>query len=81
VDLTQYIGRSVRIEMYSLEGKLLRFSEIDEVQTAVERLDLSVFQSGMYFVKVRCFTRDGISRERITRELPDVTRRVVVTRG
>jgi len=65
LDLTQYIGRNVRIETYSLEGKLLRFTELDEVQTTLERLDLTGFQSGMYLVKVKSVG------------LPEVARRVV----
>jgi len=69
VDLTQYVGRSVRLEVYSLEGKLLQFTELDEVQTTLERLDLKGFQSGMYLVKVKS---DG---------LPDATKRVVLQRG
>ena len=68
VDLTQYIGRSVRIEMYSIEGKLLRFSEIDEVQTLVEGIRLSEYQSGMYVVKVK------------SKGLPDISQRVVLQR-
>ena len=47
LDLAQYIGRSVRIETYSLEGKLLQFSELDEVQNTLESLDLSRYQNGM----------------------------------
>ncbi|MBE2208124.1 MAG: HYR domain-containing protein, partial [Saprospiraceae bacterium] len=69
LDLTQYAGRSVRIETYSLEGKLLQFAELDEVQNTVERLDLKGFQNGMYLVKLKS---DG---------LPDATRRVVVNRN
>jgi cysteine-rich repeat protein len=68
VDLEQYLGRAVRLEVYSLTGQLLRFVEIEKVQTTVERLDLSALKSGMYLVKVKT---DG---------LPDVTRRVVLTR-
>jgi hypothetical protein len=65
LDLTQYIGSSVRIETYSLEGKLLQFTELDEVQNTLERLDLKGFQNGMYLVKVKAAG------------LPEVTRRVV----
>jgi hypothetical protein len=65
LDLTQYIGRSVRIETYSLEGKLLQFTELDEVQNTLERLDLKGFQNGMYLVKVK------------SAGLPEVARRVV----
>jgi regulation of enolase protein 1 (concanavalin A-like superfamily) len=68
VNLAQYLGREVRVEVYSLTGQLLRFVEIEEVQTTLERLDLSAFQSGMYLVKVKS---DG---------LPDATQRIVVTR-
>jgi hypothetical protein len=69
LDLTQYFGRSVRIETYSLEGKLLQFTELDEVQNTLERLDLSRFQNGMYLMKVK------------SAGLPDATRRVVLQRN
>jgi regulation of enolase protein 1 (concanavalin A-like superfamily) len=65
VDLTSYFGRAVRMEVYSLEGKLLQFSELDEVQNVLERLDLKGFQNGMYLVKVK------------SAGLPDAVRRVV----
>jgi regulation of enolase protein 1 (concanavalin A-like superfamily) len=68
VDLAQYAGRAVRLELYSLTGQLLRFVEIEEVQTTVERLDLSGFAGGMYMIRVKS---DG---------LPDATKRVAVTR-
>jgi len=69
VDLTTYFGKAVRLEVYSLEGKLLQFSELDEVQTTLERLDLTGFQSGMYLVKVK------------SAGLPDATKRIVLQRG
>jgi regulation of enolase protein 1 (concanavalin A-like superfamily) len=68
VDLTQYIGRSVRMEIYSMEGKLLQFSEIEKVHTVVEQLNLSAFTGGMYLMKVK------------SAGLPDATRRVVLNR-
>ena len=76
LDLSQYIGRSIRIETYSLEGKLLQFSEIEEVQATLEQLDMSQLENGMYLVKVRAVARDGISRE-----LPDAVRRIVINRN
>jgi len=66
LDLTQYIGLPVHIEVYNLQGKLLHFAEVQEVQTAIKNLDLSGFHSGMYLVRVT------------TREFPVVTKRVVV---
>jgi len=68
VDLTSYFGRAVRLEVYSLEGKLLQFSELDEVQNTLERLDLSRFQNGMYLVKVK------------SAGLPDATKKIVMAR-
>jgi regulation of enolase protein 1 (concanavalin A-like superfamily) len=75
VDLAQYAGRAVRLEVYSLTGQLLRFVEIEEVQTTVERLDLSALQSGMYLIRVK-----AVEVENFQPLLPDATRRIVVTR-
>jgi hypothetical protein len=69
LDLTQYAGRSVRIELYSMEGRLLQFAEVDEVNTFIEQIELSAYQSGMYLVKVK------------SEGLPDAIRRVALTRG
>ncbi len=69
VDLAQYVGRAVRLEVYSLEGKLLQFSELDEVQNTLERLDLKGLQNGMYLVKVK------------SAGLPDATKRIILQRG
>lgn len=69
LNLTQYIGKAVRIEIYSLQGKLLQFVELPEVQAATECLNLSEFSSGMYIVRVKT---DG---------LPAVEKRVVTRAG
>ncbi len=69
LDLSAYAGRPVRIELYSLQGQLLRFAELEEVQAAIERLDLSAFATGMYLVRVK------------TPGLPDAVERVVLSRG
>ena len=66
LDLSAYAGRAVRIEVYSLQGRLLRFAEVEEVHTPVEQLDLSAFVNGMYMVRVK------------TPGLPDATERVVL---
>jgi hypothetical protein len=68
IDLTDYIGRSVRIELYSIEGKLLQFSEVEEVQTVMESLNLAPFENGMYLVKVK------------SAGWPDILKRVVLAR-
>ncbi|MBK8705734.1 MAG: T9SS type A sorting domain-containing protein [Saprospiraceae bacterium] len=52
IDMEDYLGRAVRIEVYSLLGQLVYFVEIDEVQTAVTKLDLSVYQNGTYLIRV-----------------------------
>jgi len=65
LDLRAYAGRPVRIEVYSIDGKLLQFSEIDEVQDYIARLDMTGFAPSMYLVKVK------------SQGLPDTTRRAV----
>jgi hypothetical protein len=66
LDLTQYTGKAVRLEVYSLQGQLMQFMEIDEVQTGVERMDISAYADGMYMVKVK------------SEGSPDVAKRVVL---
>ncbi|MBE2206226.1 MAG: T9SS type A sorting domain-containing protein [Saprospiraceae bacterium] len=68
IDLTQYIGRNVRIELYSIEGKLLQIKEMEDVRAPIEIWNLSEYAAGMYFLKVK------------SGRLPDVTKRVVLQR-
>lgn len=67
INLSAYSGRPVSVVLYTPQGQQLRFVEIQEVQAAIERLDLSAFANGMYWIKVK------------TPGLPDVTKRVVLT--
>lgn len=68
VDLSSYVGRNVRMELYTIEGKLLQFTEIDEVQTTVEQIDLSKYRNGVYLIKVK------------SEGLPDAVQRTVLQR-
>lgn len=66
MNLTQYLGRSVRAEVYSIEGKLLKFMEIDEVETAIVPLSLFDYSSGMYLISIK------------SEGLPDAVRKVIL---
>ncbi len=68
INLQEYSGRNALIEIYSLEGKLLNMIRIDEVQQSTETIQLDGYQGGMYFVKLK------------SEGLPDVTKRVVLTK-
>lgn len=68
LDLSAYQDRNLRIELYSVEGQLLKFSEVNEIQGNTERIDISAFKPGMYMLRVKC---EG---------LPDTSRRVVLIR-
>ena len=52
VDLSAYLGEKVNIQVYHNAGQFLKTIEIDEVQLATERIDLSPYQRGMYMIKV-----------------------------
>ena len=65
VDLSSYSQRKVQMELYNLQGKLLRSTNIESVK-GKEEVDLTSFANGMYLIRVRA---EG---------LPDVTKRVVV---
>ncbi len=68
VDLANYVGRMVRLEVYSLEGKLMQFSETDVVETHIQLLDMSKFHTGMYLIRVK------------SAGLPDAVQKVVLQR-
>ncbi len=65
VDLNNYGERKVEMELYNLQGKLLRSIYIETVR-GKEEIDLTAFANGMYLIRVRA---EG---------LPDVTKRIVV---
>jgi len=65
IDLTSYNQRKVKLDMYNLQGKLLRSTNIEAVN-GKEEVDLTTFANGMYLIRV---SAEG---------LPDVTKRVVV---
>jgi subtilisin-like proprotein convertase family protein len=65
IDLTSYNQRKVKLDMYNLQGKLLRSTNI-EAAKGKEEVDLTTFANGMYLIRV---SAEG---------LPDVTKRVVV---
>ncbi|MBK7808988.1 MAG: T9SS type A sorting domain-containing protein [Saprospiraceae bacterium] len=65
IELGSYGKRDVKMDIYSLQGKLLRSAVINAAKGR-EEIDLSTFANGMYLIRV---TAEG---------LPDVTKRVVV---
>ncbi|MBK7426248.1 MAG: HYR domain-containing protein [Saprospiraceae bacterium] len=69
MDLQEYLGKNVQIELYSLEGKLMQLIQLDEVLQNSQTILLDKYASGMYFVKLK------------SAGLPDVTKRVVLTKG
>ncbi|MBK7426240.1 MAG: T9SS type A sorting domain-containing protein [Saprospiraceae bacterium] len=69
IDLKEYIGKNVQLELYSLEGKLMQLISMDEVLQNTQTMLLDRYSSGMYFVKLK------------SEGLPDVTKRVVLNKG
>ncbi len=69
IDLKDYSGKNVQIELYSLEGKLMQLIHLDEVLQNTQTLQMDRYAAGMYFVKLK------------SAGLPDVTKRVVLTKG
>ena len=67
LDLKEYIGKDVQIELYSLEGRLMQTDRYDEILQNTQTLLLEGYSSGMYFVKLK------------SEGLPDVTKRIVLT--
>ncbi|MBK7808976.1 MAG: T9SS type A sorting domain-containing protein [Saprospiraceae bacterium] len=65
LDLNSYGKRQVRLDMYNLQGKLLRSTNM-ETGRGKEEIDLTAFANGMYLISIKA---EG---------LPDVTKRVVL---
>ncbi len=65
LDLSSYGKRQVQIEMYNLQGKLLRASTVETIK-GKDEIDLTPFANGMYLIRVRA---EGV---------PDMTKRVVL---
>jgi len=66
LNLSAYANRMTRIEVYDAQGKMLKITETDTAETTTERLDLSAYQNGIYFIRLKA---EGA---------PDATKRVVV---
>jgi hypothetical protein len=68
LDLKDYIGKTVQIELYSLEGTLMEMIREDEILQNTKTINMNGFTAGMYFVKLK------------SAGLPDVTKRVMLTK-
>ncbi|MBL7793988.1 MAG: zinc-dependent metalloprotease [Saprospiraceae bacterium] len=66
VNLSPYIGRSVRLELFDIHGKSRNIVELEAVETPTQPIDLSAFPTGMYLIRVQ------------TEGIPDATKRVVL---
>jgi len=62
VDLINYIGRRVRLDLYNAQGKLMQFREIDEVGTPIEQLLVNDLPAGVYHVKLSSNAAQQLSR-------------------
>lgn len=52
VDIGGYLGRKASIRVFNSTGQALELIEIEEVEVPTQRLDLSAYRSGLYFVQV-----------------------------
>ncbi|MBK8702681.1 MAG: T9SS type A sorting domain-containing protein [Saprospiraceae bacterium] len=53
VNLSEYEGKKISLEVLNLQGQVIHSQEIDEVQTWVMPLNLDVSYRGMYLLRVR----------------------------
>jgi hypothetical protein len=59
LDLSAYLGRNVRIEVFNAHGQLMQFADDEAVQNTLQRFDLSGYTNGLYLVKVRDLSKEG----------------------
>lgn len=53
VDLSDYLNRKTRIEVYNSLGALLKVIERDAVEDGIEQIDLSNQQNGVFLIRVQ----------------------------
>jgi|GEM_PF-5167980 len=56
VKLTPFWGQHIRLSVYNALGARMFYSEIEDVQTDTERLDLSRLEKGLYMISVETDT-------------------------
>jgi hypothetical protein len=69
IDLSQYLGKAVRLDLFSPQGQLLKTVEVEEVQTPIEQMNLSALENGLYLLRVQ------------SEGLPEISRRVVFSKA
>ena len=62
IDLTQYTGKPVQIEVYNLLGRLLYYKSMDEVQVPQIEMDLSAYTPGNYLIRVKTDGTQGTTK-------------------
>ena len=63
VDLGGYIGQKATIQVYNNLGQALKLLEVDEIQIPTQRLDLSGYQNGLYFIKIQIPNQPEVTRK------------------
>lgn len=76
VDLSAYADKSVILNVYDVQGKVLKTIEVDVAETATQQLDLSIYKDGIYLIRVH-----AVGAENVLPVRPDATKRVVVNSG
>ena len=65
INMSAYGKKDVQMEIYNLQGKLIRSATIEALK-GKEEVDMSSFVNGIYLIRVKA---EGI---------PDVTKRIVI---
>ena len=63
VNLGSHIGQKARIEVFNNLGQLMELKELDEIQIPNQRLDLSGYQNGLYFIKISIPDHPEVTRK------------------
>ena len=53
IDLTAFLEQAATLEILDLNGQLILRRELGLIEQSTERLDLSAYPAGIYFVRLR----------------------------
>lgn len=63
VDMTEHAGEKAVIEIFNSQGQSILLKEIDEIQFQLERINLSNYRNGLYFIKIQIQDQPIITRK------------------
>ena len=68
LDLSSYIGKAVNVRIVNSLGQAMQELKIQEVQNATERMELSNYTEGLYFVSIQAQGEEKVTKKFVVKQ-------------